>query len=148
MVCALTVHIKRLIYHHIVVLRRSAEDVLAALFFGDPTQCSLDHLKRIASMCRRGNHDRFSDLAVVEGVNLSTIRRTLLRLNQTRKVVERRHMHLCDADRLRMYIRNQHVPVPLVTDTDEISAHPNQSFARLGWAERGRDAIYRHRRPH
>lgn len=53
MVRALTVPLKRLIYHHLVVLRRSAEDVLAALFFGDPTQCSLDHLKRIASMCRR-----------------------------------------------------------------------------------------------
>ena len=188
---ALTVPLKRLIYHHLVVLRRSAEDVLAALFFGDPTQCSLDHLKRIASMCRRNsaaaliwrenealrrgrprklrpadarvvlqllevkrtrylrklrdivNRDRFGDEAAAEGVSLSTIRRTLLRLNQTRKVVERRHMQLCDADRLRMYMRIQHVPVPLITDTDEMSARPNQFFARLGWAERGRDAIYR-----
>jgi hypothetical protein len=29
-------------------------------------------------------------------VSLSTIRRTLLRLNQTRKVIERRHLQLCD----------------------------------------------------
>ena len=57
-------------------------------------------------------------------------------------------MQLCDADRFRMYIRIQHVPVPLITDTDEMSARPNQFFARLGWAERGRDAIYNcHRSP-
>ena len=187
---ALPQTLKRLIFHHLVVLGRSPKEVLRELFFNDPTQCSLRHLRKIASMCRQDraaalrwrdqvpfwpgrprlltpqdadnlvaiaeqsrtrriakmaeelNIDMYGDDADFLGVSADTVRRTLLRCNLTRKVVERRHMLLDLEKRLAMFERVQHVPPSLIVDTDEMSARPDSFFQNRGWSTRGQDAVY------
>lgn len=53
MVAALSVTLKRQIYHHFTVLQSSPEAVLRALFMNDPRLCSVSHLRRLRALCNQ-----------------------------------------------------------------------------------------------
>lgn len=88
------------------------------------------------------NREMYGDDAPTQGISTSTVRRTIIRLDLTRKAIERRHMELDNEKRLAMYERVKHIPPIFLVDTDEMSARPSSFFQRRGWSKRGRDAIY------